>query len=244
MNKRDALLAGFVLLLVVGVALWVIFPVSVLLLFLGVVVVLLLLASFLSQLDWGRSEAHLILFGLLGGVGVVLGIGYFFGTYYLGLLGFLGIAGLVVHGLASSRVRHMALLTWKTAVRLRFIWVMVILLLLAVGGLPAMLRDDGSAKGMAQIILTYTLSMTTGILGLSTLWLAVGSMAQDIGQCQMQMVVTKPIARWQIWLGKWLGIMGLNLLLLGRRIRASSGIGIPTPSHARLPSVVTRMRCH
>ena len=169
MNKRDVLLAGFGLFLLVGAALWLIFGESVLLLFLGVVVGLLLLTSFLSQLDWDRSEAPLILFGLVGGVGVVLGIGYFFGTYYLGLLGFLGIAGLVVHGLASNRVRHMALLTWKTAVRLRFIWVMVILLLLAVGGLPAMLRDDGSAKGMAQIILTYTLSMTTGILGFSTL---------------------------------------------------------------------------
>ncbi|MDE2680690.1 MAG: hypothetical protein OSB29_04920 [Verrucomicrobiota bacterium] len=125
------------------------------------------------------------------------------------------IFGGIVWGLSDRRVRHIAALTWKTAVRLRFIWVMVILILFAVGGLPAMLRDDGSAKGMAQIILTYTLSMTTGILGLSTLWLAVGSMAQDISQCQMQMVVTKPIARWQIWLGKWLGIMGLNLLLLG-----------------------------
>ena len=161
-----------------------------------------------------KSDTYLILFGLLGGGGCVLGIGYFFGTYYFGLLGFLGIAGLVVHGLASNRVRHIALLTWKTAVRLRFLWVMVILLLLAVGGLPAVLRDDGSAKGMAQIILTYTLSMTTGILGLSTLWLAVSSMGQDIGQSQMQMVATKPIARWQIWLGKWLGIMGLNLVLL------------------------------
>ena len=125
------------------------------------------------------------------------------------------IFGFIVWGLSDRRVRHIAALTWKAAFRLRFIWVMVILLLLAVGGLPAMLRDDGSAKGMAQIILTYTLSMTTGILGFSTLWLAVGSMAQDIGQCQMQMVATKPIARWQIWLGKWLGIMGLNLLLLG-----------------------------
>ena len=125
------------------------------------------------------------------------------------------IFGGIVWGLSDRRVRHIAALTWKAAFRLRFIWVMLILLLLAVGGLPAMLRDDGSAKGMAQIILTYTLSMTTGILGFSTLWLAVGSMAQDIGQCQMQMVVTKPIARWQIWLGKWLGIMGLNLLLLG-----------------------------
>ncbi|MDC0218850.1 hypothetical protein OAL58_02535 [Verrucomicrobia bacterium] len=135
----------------------------------------------------------------------------------LGLRGLLlaAIFGGIVWGLSDRRVRHIAALTWKTAVRLRFIWVMVFLLVLAVGGLPAVLRDDGSAKGMAQIILTYTLSMTTGILGFSTLWLAVGSMAQDIGQCQMQMVVTKPIARWQIWLGKWLGIMSLNLFLLG-----------------------------
>lgn len=30
----------------------------------------------------------------------------------------------------------------------------------------------------------------------------------------MQMVAVKPIARWQIWLGKWLGIVSLNLALL------------------------------
>ena len=30
----------------------------------------------------------------------------------------------------------------------------------------------------------------------------------------MQVVATKPIARWQIWLGKWLGIVSLNAVLL------------------------------
>ena len=30
----------------------------------------------------------------------------------------------------------------------------------------------------------------------------------------MQMVAVKPVARWEIWLGKWAGIMLLNLLLL------------------------------
>ena len=30
----------------------------------------------------------------------------------------------------------------------------------------------------------------------------------------MQVVATKPIARWQIWIGKWLGIMSLNAALL------------------------------
>ncbi len=28
------------------------------------------------------------------------------------------------------------------------------------------------------------------------------------------MVVVKPIARWQIWLGKWLGLVSLNAALL------------------------------
>ena len=49
---------------------------------------------------------------------------------------------------------------------------------------------------------------------MSTLWLACGTLARDIEECQMQVVATKPIARWQIWLGKWLGIMSLNAALL------------------------------
>lgn len=31
----------------------------------------------------------------------------------------------------------------------------------------------------------------------------------------MQVVATKPIARWQIWIGKWLGLLTLNAALLG-----------------------------
>ena len=52
------------------------------------------------------------------------------------------------------------------------------------------------------------------MLGLSTLWLACGTLARDIEECQIQVVATKPIARWQIWLGKWLGIVTLNAVLL------------------------------
>ena len=62
--------------------------------------------------------------------------------------------------------------------------------------------------------MTYTLSVITALLGLSTLWLACGTLARDIEECQMQVVATKPIARWQIWLGKWLGILSLNAALL------------------------------
>jgi len=105
-------------------------------------------------------------------------------------------------------------LTWKAALRFKLFLVIAALLILAVVGLPLVVKDDGTARGFTQIILTYTLSAITALLGLSTLWLACGTLARDIEECQIQVVATKPVARWQIWLGKWLGIMSLNAVLL------------------------------
>src|SRR6266403_4844353 len=113
-----------------------------------------------------------------------------------------------------QRLFAIAKLTWKAAFRFRLFWVMAGLLLICVIGLPVLIEDDGTARGFTQILLTYTLSVITALLGLSTLWLACGTLARDIEECQMQVVATKPIARWQIWLGKWLGIMSLNAALL------------------------------
>ena len=113
-----------------------------------------------------------------------------------------------------QRLFAIAWLTWKAAFRFRLFLVIAVLLLAAVVGLPILIKDDGTARGFTQILLTYTLSVITALLGLSTLWLACGTLARDIEECQMQMVATKPIARWQIWLGKWLGIMSLNAALL------------------------------
>jgi len=113
-----------------------------------------------------------------------------------------------------QRIFAIAWLTWKAALRFKLFLVIAVLLILAVVGLPLVIEDDGTARGFTQIILTYTLSAITGLLGLSTLWLACGTLARDIEECQIQVVATKPIARWQIWLGKWLGIVTLNAVLL------------------------------
>src|SRR5438132_6063656 len=113
-----------------------------------------------------------------------------------------------------QRVLAIAWLTWKAAFRFRLFLVVSALLLGSVVLLPLLIKDDGTARGFTQILLTYTLSTITALLGLSTLWLACGTLARDIEDCQMQMVAVKPIARWQIWLGKWLGIMSLNAALL------------------------------
>src|SRR4026208_1108771 len=98
-------------------------------------------------------------------------------------------------------------LTWKAAFRFRLFWVLAGLLLCSVVLLPLLIKDDGTARGFIQIMLTYTLSGVTALLGFSTLWLACGTLARDIEDCSMQIVVVKPIARWQIWLGQRLGIL-------------------------------------
>jgi hypothetical protein len=113
-----------------------------------------------------------------------------------------------------QRLFAIAGLTWKAALRYRLFLIVAVLLLASVVLLPLLIRDDGTARGFTQILLTYTLSTISALLGLSTLWLSCGTLARDIEECQMQVVAVKPIPRWQIWLGKWLGIMTLNAVLL------------------------------
>ena len=135
-----------------------------------------------------------------------------------------------------QRIFAIAGLTWKAALLFKLFLVITALLILAVVGLPLVIKDDGTAQGFTQIILTYTLSAITALLGLSTLWLACGTLARDIEECQIQVVVTKPIARWQIWLGKWLGIVTLNAVLLA--ISGGCVFGLLQYRAAKLPAEV------
>jgi hypothetical protein len=128
----------------------------------------------------------------------------------------------------GRRIFAVAGLTLKATFRYRLIQVMLLLLAAAVIGLPAVIKHDGTAGGFTQILLTYTLGSITILLGFATLWLGCGTLSRDIEECQMQLVVVKPIQRWEVWLGKWLGILTLNALLLGL-----SGVTIYTLLQAR-----------
>lgn len=112
------------------------------------------------------------------------------------------------------RILAIAFLTIRAAVRYRVVLVLSVILVACTVLLPLIIKDDGTARGFTQIILTYTLTLATALLGLSTLWLACGILAREIEDAQMQMVAVKPIARWEIWLGKWIGLLALNAVLL------------------------------
>ena len=80
-----------------------------------------------------------------------------------GLL-FFGVLVAVIRVFSRQPVRAVALLTWKAAFRFRLFIVITVLLLAAVVGLPILIKDDGTARGFTQILLTYTLSSITGLL--------------------------------------------------------------------------------
>src|SRR3989442_12532441 len=109
--------------------------------------------------------------------------------------------------MTMQRVSAIALLTWRAAFRFRLFLVVAVLLLASVVGLPLLIKDDGTARGFTQILLTYTLSTIAALLGLCTLWLACGTLARDMEECQIQVVAVKTIGRWQIWVGKRLGLL-------------------------------------
>jgi hypothetical protein len=113
-----------------------------------------------------------------------------------------------------QRLLAIALLTVRAAFRYRLVLVLSALLIGGVVVLPIVIKDDGTARGFTQIVLTYTLALITFLLGFVTVWLGCGTLAKEVEEAQMQMVAVKPISRWEIWMGKWLGIMALNAMLL------------------------------
>lgn len=86
--------------------------------------------------------------------------------------------------------------------------------LLFIVSLPFLLRSDGTLKGQLQLTFTYSISVLFMMLSLLTVFLATKSFTSEIKYKQYYLLDCKPVARWQFFLGKWLGLVVLNLLLL------------------------------
>ena len=105
-------------------------------------------------------------------------------------------------------------LTLKNAVRSHIFQLLLFLLLLCVVLIPYTISGDGTARGYIQISLLYSLSAVAFVLSLSSIWLGCFLMTRDVESYQLHMVISKPISRLTIWLGKWIGIILIHLILL------------------------------
>jgi len=113
-----------------------------------------------------------------------------------------------------TRILAIAFLQMRAAIRSRLFASLMAVLVLTVLGLPLTIKGDGTLAGQIKIILYYTLGLSTIILGVATLWASSGAIAQEVESKQIQLVVVKPVRAFEIWLGKWLGLLAMNAVLL------------------------------
>ncbi len=107
-----------------------------------------------------------------------------------------------------------ALISIRNAIRSRIVIVLLLFLVVTLIGLPLTVQGDGTLAGHVRLLLRYTLGLATLILSLATVWAACAAISTEIRDRHIQMVLSKPVHAYQLWLGKWLGLTALNGALL------------------------------
>ncbi len=141
-------------------------------------------------------------------------------------------------------LRHLMALTWITlraAIRSRLLAAFSVVLLIVVVGMPFLLHGDGTPEGLRRIVMGYTLGTAFGILALANLWISCALLSGEFHARTLQLTLTKPVPPWQIWLGKWLGLMVLNACLLtGAGLLATAAMEVRLDRPEAPPSHVYR----
>ncbi|MBM4148243.1 MAG: hypothetical protein FJ224_04290 [Lentisphaerae bacterium] len=113
-----------------------------------------------------------------------------------------------------SRITALAVLAMRAAVRSRvFVSTMVALCVMIVW-VPLNVRGDGTAAGQARILIHYTLALALVVAGTGAVWTSCSAVSQEIESGEIRLVAVKPVRAFEVWAGKWLGLMALNSLLL------------------------------
>ena len=123
-----------------------------------------------------------------------------------------------------------AINTIKQALRMKVAVVFMILLFVLLPVLGMTTTGDETLKGRLQTFVSYGLSLTSLLLCLLTIIISIYSVTSDIDQKQIYTVVTKPIRRFQLLLGKLLGVLLLDIALLGLFSMIIFIIAIYTPT--------------
>ncbi|MEM1446523.1 MAG: ABC transporter permease subunit [Planctomycetota bacterium] len=162
-----------------------------------------------------------------GGMGLAFMLG-------LALLKFLFNIGHPILGVARTILDE--------AIRQRIGLIFVVILVVFVPLLPLILSDTRLEYRVSNF-LRYSMFITALVLSLMTILLCARSVAREMESKVAFTTLTKPIARWEYLVGKWVGVTGLNAVLL-----AVAGIGIyaftlsiaQTPAQDRLDAAAVQ----
>ncbi len=133
--------------------------------------------------------------------------------------------------------------TIRQTMRLKIAVIFTVLLLVLLPVMGLKMTGDGTLKGRLQTFVSYGLSLTGLLLCLFTIVSACYSLSSDISQRQIYTVITKPIRRYQYVLGKFAGIVLLDVILLAVFSGIIYGIAVFMPKFVDAePGELTEVR--
>jgi len=92
----------------------------------------------------------------------------------------------------------------KTVHDKMFIGVILVFIII-LPSLPIMLYGDGTAQGHLKLYLTYSLYFIMFFVSITAIFISCVSLNEELEKKQMFLMCTKPVAKWKIILGFWLG---------------------------------------
>lgn len=152
----------------------------------------------------------------------------------LALLFFLGLALIRFILRFGSPVAAVARTLIDEALRMKIALLFIILILATLPILPETLNPSEPLRYRIQKFLSYSLSSIGLYLSLMTIFLACATLCGEIAEKQIFAIAVKPISRTRFLMGKWLGIMLLNGLLL--LVSSAAIYSFITLHLARLPA--------
>lgn len=143
-------------------------------------------------------------FLLAGGEGWAASVAV--GAMYVGGAMF---AAILVAILADSPIRSVARYTFIQCLRLKLTAVFIVLIGIALVAVYHV-EGDGTLGGRIRNFLSYSNGITSLLLSLMTVFLSIIVVAGDVQTKQIFTLATKPLARWEYIVGRWLGVVLLD----------------------------------
>ena len=113
-----------------------------------------------------------------------------------------------------NRIWAVARITFISSMRMKTAIVFMLLLIVLLPTLSLTSTGDGTAMGRVQSFMSYGLGLVVFLLSVLTIIVSCYTLSSDIKHKQIYTVITKPIRRFELIIGKILGVVILDLLLL------------------------------
>jgi hypothetical protein len=104
--------------------------------------------------------------------------------------------------------------TISQALRMKVALVVILMLVILLPLMGIAMGGDGTLQGKLQTFVSYGLSLTSLLLCVLTIAVSTHTLTEEIKRKQIFLVLTKPLLRFELIIGKFLGVVILDVFLL------------------------------